>query len=528
MRRRSPSLVQAGFETLVEAGYQPEMAYFECLHEVKLIVDLMYEEGIAGMRYSISDTAEYGDLTRGPRIITDAHQGRDEEDPRARSSPASSPRSGSPRASPAARTSTRCARPGNEHPIEKVGAELRAMMPWISRPEERHRDLGRRPGLSARALRSRERDRLRPVPLLVLGRPRSARWLVWARWACPTSHGNRRVTPVGPLPPVDSSRSGHGARLVRGERTGATTPRPMRPLRRRRSILLTALVLAAAVTAVACSGGSEACGPHDHHRGADHHDDAAAVDHHDHHARTRPARCCCSGTRAMVDASPAVIAMLEATGAEVSMGAGPGFGLTRLGTSDNPPTWDVDYPRVLREEDPDLVVVMLGIWDQFYIEHNGIIAYSRVVKQATDILVSTGAKVVFLAVPAGGRAPRSAAEPGLRDGGRHVPGTGLLHRVRRRVAGTGRRLPGDHDGPRRLDPAPAQGRRLALLPRRRPAPGRGARPPRRGARPHRAGRAGLAEWVVADLEVLPRGRLLRLTEEGRCFRAATRVPTVNR
>ena len=65
------SLVQAGFETLVEAGYQPEMAYFECLHEVKLIVDLMYEEGIAGMRYSISDTAEYGDVTRGPRIVTD-------------------------------------------------------------------------------------------------------------------------------------------------------------------------------------------------------------------------------------------------------------------------------------------------------------------------------------------------------------------------------------------------------------------------------------------------------------------------
>jgi ketol-acid reductoisomerase len=64
------ALVQAGFETLVEAGYQPEMAYFECLHEVKLIVDLMYEEGIAGMRYSISDTAEYGDVTRGPRIIT--------------------------------------------------------------------------------------------------------------------------------------------------------------------------------------------------------------------------------------------------------------------------------------------------------------------------------------------------------------------------------------------------------------------------------------------------------------------------
>ena len=65
-------LIKAGFETLVEAGYQPEAAYFECLHEVKLIVDLIYEEGIEGMRYSISDTAEYGDLTRGPRIITPA------------------------------------------------------------------------------------------------------------------------------------------------------------------------------------------------------------------------------------------------------------------------------------------------------------------------------------------------------------------------------------------------------------------------------------------------------------------------
>ncbi len=66
------SLVKAGFETLVNAGYQPEIAYFECLHELKLIVDLMYEAGIAGMRYSISDTAQYGDMTRGPRIVTDA------------------------------------------------------------------------------------------------------------------------------------------------------------------------------------------------------------------------------------------------------------------------------------------------------------------------------------------------------------------------------------------------------------------------------------------------------------------------
>ena len=66
------ALVKAGFETLVNAGYQPEIAYFECLHELKLIVDLMYEAGIGGMRYSISDTAQYGDMTRGPRIITDA------------------------------------------------------------------------------------------------------------------------------------------------------------------------------------------------------------------------------------------------------------------------------------------------------------------------------------------------------------------------------------------------------------------------------------------------------------------------
>src|SRR6202034_3832880 len=65
------ALVQAGYEVLVEAGYQPEMAYFECLHELKLIVDLMYEKGLAGMRYSISNTAEYGDYTRGKRVITD-------------------------------------------------------------------------------------------------------------------------------------------------------------------------------------------------------------------------------------------------------------------------------------------------------------------------------------------------------------------------------------------------------------------------------------------------------------------------
>ena len=77
------SLVKAGFETLVEAGYQPEIAYFECLHELKLIVDLMWEGGLAGMRYSISDTAQFGDMTRGPKIIVDRRttQPGDEEDP---------------------------------------------------------------------------------------------------------------------------------------------------------------------------------------------------------------------------------------------------------------------------------------------------------------------------------------------------------------------------------------------------------------------------------------------------------------
>ena len=75
------SLIKAGFDTLVEAGYQPESAYFECLHEVKLIVDLIYEHGITGMRYSISTTAEYGDMTRGPRVVGDAARAGDEEDP---------------------------------------------------------------------------------------------------------------------------------------------------------------------------------------------------------------------------------------------------------------------------------------------------------------------------------------------------------------------------------------------------------------------------------------------------------------
>ena len=103
------ALIMAGYETLVEAGYAPEMAYFECLHEVKLIVDLIYEGGIANMRYSISNTAEYGDYTRGPRIIDDRGQGRDEARPRRHPVRAASPRNGCSRTPPARRASRRCA-----------------------------------------------------------------------------------------------------------------------------------------------------------------------------------------------------------------------------------------------------------------------------------------------------------------------------------------------------------------------------------------------------------------------------------
>jgi ketol-acid reductoisomerase len=125
------SLVQAGFETLVEAGYQPEMAYFECLHEVKLIVDLMYEEGIAGMRYSISDTAEYGDVTRGPRIVTPATKKQMakilKEIQSGKFAREWVAESESGRANFNALRDA-----GAKHQIEEVGARLRSMMPWIS------------------------------------------------------------------------------------------------------------------------------------------------------------------------------------------------------------------------------------------------------------------------------------------------------------------------------------------------------------------------------------------------------------
>ena len=124
------SLMKTGFEVLVQAGYQPEMAYYECIHEMKLIVDLMYEGGLANMRYSISNTAEFGDYSTGPRIITDEtkaemkrvladiQQGRFARDWMADCA------IGQPNFKTMRRR-------WSEHQIEEVGAKLRAMMPWL-------------------------------------------------------------------------------------------------------------------------------------------------------------------------------------------------------------------------------------------------------------------------------------------------------------------------------------------------------------------------------------------------------------
>ncbi len=126
------ALIQAGFETLVEAGYAPEMAYFECLHEVKLIVDLIYEGGIANMRYSISNNAEYGDVSRGPRIITDETRAemrkilqQIQTGEYAREFILENQAG-----APVLKASRRIA---SEHQIEQVGAKLRDMMPWIKK-----------------------------------------------------------------------------------------------------------------------------------------------------------------------------------------------------------------------------------------------------------------------------------------------------------------------------------------------------------------------------------------------------------
>ncbi len=125
------SLIMAGYETLVEAGYAPEMAYFECLHEVKLIVDLIYEGGIANMRYSISNTAEYGDYSRGPRLIND--------DVKAEMRKVLDEIQSGKFArewvleNASGQTSFKAMRRrAAQQPIEQVGERLREMMPWIS------------------------------------------------------------------------------------------------------------------------------------------------------------------------------------------------------------------------------------------------------------------------------------------------------------------------------------------------------------------------------------------------------------
>jgi len=126
------SLITAGYETLVEAGYSPEMAYFECLHEMKLIVDLVYEGGISNMRYSISNTAQFGDLTRGPRVVN-------EETKREMKRILEEIQSGrfarewileGQAGKPVFNALTR---KGEEHPIEAVGRKLRALMPWLGK-----------------------------------------------------------------------------------------------------------------------------------------------------------------------------------------------------------------------------------------------------------------------------------------------------------------------------------------------------------------------------------------------------------
>jgi ketol-acid reductoisomerase len=125
-------LIKAGFETLTEAGYAPEMAYFECLHELKLIVDLIYEGGIANMNYSISNNAEYGEYVSGPKIVTEETKEamrrclKDIQSGEYAKSFILENRAGAPTLMSRRRLTA-------EHPIEVVGEQLRAMMPWIKR-----------------------------------------------------------------------------------------------------------------------------------------------------------------------------------------------------------------------------------------------------------------------------------------------------------------------------------------------------------------------------------------------------------
>ncbi len=126
------ALIQNGFETLVEAGYAPEMAYFECLHEMKLIVDLIYEGGIANMRYSISNTAEYGDLTRGPRIANEATKAEMKK-VLAEIQSGEFVREFMAENKNGKVNFEKLRQKGRQHKIEEVGENLRSLMPWISK-----------------------------------------------------------------------------------------------------------------------------------------------------------------------------------------------------------------------------------------------------------------------------------------------------------------------------------------------------------------------------------------------------------
>jgi ketol-acid reductoisomerase len=126
------ALITAGYETLVEAGYAPEMAYFECLHELKLIVDLIYEGGISNMRYSISNTAQYGDLTRGPRVIT-ADTKKEMKKILTEIQNGEFAKEWLLECKVNKPTFTALTRKGEEHSIEEVGGRLRAMMPWLKK-----------------------------------------------------------------------------------------------------------------------------------------------------------------------------------------------------------------------------------------------------------------------------------------------------------------------------------------------------------------------------------------------------------
>jgi ketol-acid reductoisomerase len=126
------ALIQAGFETLVEAGYAPEMAYFECMHEVKLIVDLLHEGGISNMRYSISNTAQYGDLTRGPRVVT-AETKKEMKKILGEIQDGIFAKEWMLECKANKPSFNALTKKGERHQIEEVGAKLRAMMPWLKK-----------------------------------------------------------------------------------------------------------------------------------------------------------------------------------------------------------------------------------------------------------------------------------------------------------------------------------------------------------------------------------------------------------